>query len=225
MRHCPPLTPKHAAAPRLPSHWGGGTALHWGWVPPRTPAKVQLPCPGTEGCSGEVKAGKSLQCILALQLPPLPACRGVCGTGGRKAGRWAPAGSPSSAPTPWAASLGDFESKLSLETKPALNSTDTHLSTAIPSPEAPHGSSSQRTPTGRPTLWVAPGEGLWRTRHPVPARRAGRAAFPCLSSACYLETSELPAPASAPRSLTSVQLESARGVFDVRITGWVYCKC
>lgn len=27
------------------------------------------------------------------------------------------------------------------------------------------------------------------------------------------------------RSLTLVQLESARGMFDVRITGWVYCKC
>lgn len=27
------------------------------------------------------------------------------------------------------------------------------------------------------------------------------------------------------RSLTSARLESARGVFDVRITGWLYCKC
>lgn len=55
----------------------------------------------------------------------------------------------------------------------------------------------------------------------VPAHPAARAASLVFFSACYLEPSELAAPAS----LTSARLESARGVFDVRITGWLYCKC
>lgn len=83
IRHCPP--PPEACSCPLPAlPLGGATSLHWGVGPPVTPAKVQLPCLVTEGCSSKAKVGKSFQHILALQLPQ----RCVQLQRGRKAAEW-----------------------------------------------------------------------------------------------------------------------------------------
>lgn len=171
IRHCPPHL-KHAAAPCLPSRWEGPHPCIGGWVPQLPQPRSSCHAWSLKDAPARQRLGRASSIFWRCNCP-----RGVCSSrgGGRRL-----SGSPSSTPVPWVASLDDFDSNLSLETKPALNSMGTHFSPAVPATEATCGSCTQGTPTERPrggTLWVAPGEGLWRTWRPVPACRAGRAAF------------------------------------------------
>lgn len=88
-----------------------------------------------------------------------------------------------------------------------------------PAPRAPQ----QRDPEGAPCGWpLGKGSG----GHGARCLLVVLAEQLSLSFFCVLSR-DVGAASSCQRSrsLTSVQLESARGVFDVRITGWVYCKC
>lgn len=179
--HAVPPQPEGCRCPPcLPSPWGGGTSLHWGWVP-------QVPQPRS---SSRARPPKDAAAGRASGIPWHCDCPEVCAAPG--GGRW-PGGPPSSAPAPWAASLDDFDSHLLLKTKPALNSLGTRPK-PIHAPSTP--TERPRGAGGAPSGWPL-GKGPRGRGARCPLLGLARSSFPCLFSACYLETSELPAPASA----------------------------
>lgn len=144
---------------------------------PGTPAEVQLPCPIPKECSSRVKAEDS---------PQHPYCRcprGMCSSKEEEYSRVGTNGITQLCPVPWAATLDHFHCSLFLETQPDLSGA----AQLQRHPMGPAPRTRSVCPMGKGSGGYSPWccSSGWQSR------------FPCLSCVCYLETSELPAPASA----------------------------